>query len=170
MSSRRVGLEKHGYLQSKLTPGFWKHKWRPISFSLVVDDFGVKYVGKQHITHLINALKENYEISQDWAGSKYCGLELDWDYKRREVHLSMPGYVAKALQRFNHKVESRRQYQPHQHVVPAYGAKVQLATPLDESEELSKDDKKIYSKYWLHVCIMGELLTAPCSQHSAQLH
>ena len=135
-------LEKHGYKQSKLTPGFWTHKWRPISFSLVVDDFGVKYIGKQHVMHLIQALQENYEISQDWTGSKYCGLELDWDYKRREVHLSMPGYVDKALQRFNHKIEKRRQYQPHQHVIPAYGAKVQLATPLDETEELNKEDKK----------------------------
>ena len=90
-------LEKHGYQQSKLTPGFWKHKWRPISFSLVVDDFGVKYVGKQHVMHLIQALKEHYKISQDWTGSKYCGLELDWDYKQREVHLLMPGYVANAL-------------------------------------------------------------------------
>ena len=101
-------VEKHGYQQSKLTPGFWKHRWRLISFSLVVNDFGVKYLGKQHVTHLINALKENYEISQDWAGSKYYGLQLDWDYTRREVHLSIPGYVAKALHRFNHKVESRR--------------------------------------------------------------
>jgi hypothetical protein len=28
------------------TPGLWTHKTRPILFSLVVDDFGVKYVGK----------------------------------------------------------------------------------------------------------------------------
>ncbi len=39
-------LNAHGYRQSKLTPGFWKYDWRPICFSLVVDDFGVKYVGK----------------------------------------------------------------------------------------------------------------------------
>jgi hypothetical protein len=26
-----------GYQQSKLTPGFWMHTWRPISFTLVVD-------------------------------------------------------------------------------------------------------------------------------------
>jgi hypothetical protein len=32
-------LNKHGYFQSKYTPGFWTHTWRPISFSLVVDDF-----------------------------------------------------------------------------------------------------------------------------------
>ena len=32
--------------QGKLTPGFWTHGWHPISFSLVVDDSGVKYVDK----------------------------------------------------------------------------------------------------------------------------
>jgi hypothetical protein len=35
-------LAKHGYRQSKTTPGLWKHDTRPISFSLVVDNFGVK--------------------------------------------------------------------------------------------------------------------------------
>ena len=33
---------KAGYKQSGLTPGFWTHTWRPISFTLCVDDFGVK--------------------------------------------------------------------------------------------------------------------------------
>ena len=35
-------LGKQGYFQSRTTPGYWKHNWRPISFSLIVDDFGVK--------------------------------------------------------------------------------------------------------------------------------
>ena len=37
-------LNEDGYFQSKITPGFWKHTSRPISFTLCVDDFGVKYV------------------------------------------------------------------------------------------------------------------------------
>ncbi|KAL7475398.1 hypothetical protein ACHAW6_001314, partial [Cyclotella cf. meneghiniana] len=41
------GLNKHGYRQSKLVPGLWMHDWRPIWFTLVVDDFGVKYIGKE---------------------------------------------------------------------------------------------------------------------------
>ncbi|KAL7524797.1 hypothetical protein ACHAXR_000721, partial [Thalassiosira sp. AJA248-18] len=49
-------LETKGYPQSKTTPGFWKHDWRPISFTLVVDDFGVKYVGKEHAEHLLTAI------------------------------------------------------------------------------------------------------------------
>jgi hypothetical protein len=32
-------LNKHGYVQSKLVPGLWKHNTRPIQFTLVVDDF-----------------------------------------------------------------------------------------------------------------------------------
>ena len=43
-------LQEHGYSQSKTTPGLWKHEWRPIIFSLVVNNFGVKYVGVEH-TH-----------------------------------------------------------------------------------------------------------------------
>ena len=31
-------LNKHGYHHSKLVPGLWVHKKRPIQFTLVVDD------------------------------------------------------------------------------------------------------------------------------------
>ena len=37
-------LGKHGYYQSKIVNGLWKHKTRPICFCLVVDDFAVKYI------------------------------------------------------------------------------------------------------------------------------
>ena len=53
---RRLG--RHSYRQSTLVPGLWMHKWRPIQFSLVVDDFGVKYVEKEHARHLIAALRD----------------------------------------------------------------------------------------------------------------
>jgi hypothetical protein len=49
-------LAPFGYYPARHTPGLWLHKTRPISFSLVVDDFAVKYVGKQHADHLRNAL------------------------------------------------------------------------------------------------------------------
>jgi hypothetical protein len=53
-------LNKHGYIQSKLVPGLWKHTTRPIAFTLVVDDFGIKFVGKEHIEHLMTVLQEHY--------------------------------------------------------------------------------------------------------------
>jgi len=49
----RRRLLPHGYYKGPNTPGLWKHEWRPISFTLVVDEFGVKYVGKEHVQHLI---------------------------------------------------------------------------------------------------------------------
>ena len=73
-------LNEHGYRQSKLTPGFWKHDWRPICFTLVVDDFGVKYVGKEHVEHLLSIIKKDYKCKAEWEGERYIVLTLDWDY------------------------------------------------------------------------------------------
>ena len=50
-------LNKYGYRESQLVPGLWKHDTWPIQFMLVVDDFGDKYVGKEHALHLKKALK-----------------------------------------------------------------------------------------------------------------
>jgi hypothetical protein len=49
-------LAPFGYYPARHTPGLWLHKTRHISFTLVVGDFTVKYVGKQHAEHLRNAL------------------------------------------------------------------------------------------------------------------
>ena len=122
-------LDPFGYRPSKLVPGLWKHDWRPIQFTLVVDDFGVKYVGEEHAKHLEHAIKQSgYRLKSDWTGSKYIGITLDWDYAQREVHLSMPGYNAKGLKRFGHEAPARRQDSPHEHAPIKYGATVQYAT------------------------------------------
>ncbi len=44
------------YQQSKLTPRYGTHDWQPISFTLVVDDFGVKWINKDDVTHLLGVL------------------------------------------------------------------------------------------------------------------
>jgi hypothetical protein len=64
---------------------------QPISFTLVVDNFGVKYNGKERIHHLTQVLKQHYQIEENWGGTQYMGLTVDWDYKRHEVYISMPG-------------------------------------------------------------------------------
>jgi hypothetical protein len=75
-------LNKHGYQQSKLVPGLWKHDTRPIQFTLVVDDFGVKYVGEEHAQHLKNMLEQHCTLTCDWTGTRYIGITLDWDYNK----------------------------------------------------------------------------------------
>jgi hypothetical protein len=52
-------LLSHGYYECANTPGLWKHKTRPISFRLVVEDFGVKYVGKEHLMTSFGASNKN---------------------------------------------------------------------------------------------------------------
>jgi hypothetical protein len=72
---KQVGLLASQSLQTRLAPywyypvrhtaGIWLHKTRPISFTLVVGDLTVKYVGKHHAEHLWNALLRIYELTTD---------------------------------------------------------------------------------------------------------
>jgi hypothetical protein len=75
-------LNKQGYQQSKLVPGLWKHNTRPIQFTLVVDDFGVKYIRKEHAQHLKNTLEEHYKHTCNWTDKCCIGIKLDWDYNK----------------------------------------------------------------------------------------
>ena len=47
---------------------------------LIVDDFGLKYVRKQDADHLASVLKKHRDISQDWEGNKFAGIDLDCNY------------------------------------------------------------------------------------------
>ena len=70
-------IAPHGYYQCWNTPYLWRHKWRPVMFYLVVDDFGVKYVGEKQAGHLITCIPKYYPVSADWTGELYCGVSLD---------------------------------------------------------------------------------------------
>ncbi|MGV7235206.1 MAG: hypothetical protein ACQ9ET_03015, partial [Nitrosomonadaceae bacterium] len=165
-------LNKHGYFQSKLVPGLWSHKTRPIQFTLVVDDFGVKYVGKEHALHLKSVLEEHYKITEDWTGSRYIGLTLDWDYARGQVHLSMPGYVAKALKQFQYKWDGTKQDAPFPSAPIQYGAKQQYATQESQSPPLDKDGKKfiqqVCGKFLFLARAVDSTLLCPISAIAAQ--
>ena len=161
-------LEKHGYRQSKFTPGLWSHEWRPIQFTLVVDDFGVKYIGDEHAEHLIQCVKQHYnlthDLNKDEQGNLYCGVTMDCYYQKREVHLSITGYVERVLKRFQHEC-TKIQNQPYPHVPPDYGAKVQYAKPKDESPPSQKKTKNSSCKSHAPSFPTHEQSTPQCSQH-----
>jgi hypothetical protein len=90
-------LAKVGYYQSKIVPGLWTHKMRNTCFTLVVDDFAIKYTKMEITKHLIDTLQKDYTITVDWDTTKYIGLTIEWDYKNRKVYVHMPGYLSKAL-------------------------------------------------------------------------
>ena len=58
-------LARRGYFELPHTLSLWTHVHRPVWFTLVEDDFGVKFVEKEHAQHLLNALKEHYTIETD---------------------------------------------------------------------------------------------------------
>jgi hypothetical protein len=91
-------LAPFGYFESTNTLGLWYHKTRPITFTLVVDNFGVKYVNKDDVDHLIASIIKDYMLTKDWTGNLYCGIQLDWDYAGRTVDISIWGYIKKKLQ------------------------------------------------------------------------
>ena len=77
-------LAPFGYQKVPFTTGLWKHVSRPITFTLVVDDFGVKYVNKEDAEHLESALESKYPITTDLSGDKFIGINLEWNYKKRK--------------------------------------------------------------------------------------
>ena len=68
---------KRRYHQSKLVPGLWKHEWRLVQFTLVIDNFGVKYVGEKHALHLKQTLEENYKVTTVCGVTRNIGITLD---------------------------------------------------------------------------------------------
>jgi hypothetical protein len=119
---KQAGLLANQLLQTRLAPfkyypachtsGLWLHKTRPISFTLVVDDFAVKYVGKQHAEHLWDALLRTYELTTEWMATVYSGITLKWDYKNRTCNIYMPGYVSNVLRKFQHDAPKHPQHTP----------------------------------------------------------
>ena len=131
-------LNKKGCKQRNITQGFQTHDWCLIFSALFIDDFGVKYVSKQHADHLMTVLRKYYKISRDWRGKRYLDLDLDWDYDNHKVHLSILGYVAEALTTFQHKHPHKRQDQPYPHTKPKYGVKDQYVEATYKSPPFSK--------------------------------
>jgi hypothetical protein len=105
-------LAPSGYEPMAFTPGFWRHCTRKTTFVLCVDDFGVKYYSKLDALHLIGAIKNHYKLTIDWSGALYCGLTLEWHYSAGYVDVSMPGFVPRALAKFNHPPPLRPQHAP----------------------------------------------------------
>ena len=70
-------LENFGYHPVRHTPGLWKHNTRVTIFTLVVDDFEIKYASKQDADHLLQALCAKYTIYTYWDASLYIGITLD---------------------------------------------------------------------------------------------
>lgn len=146
-------LASAGYNQTDTTCLF-RHVANGTVFSLVVDDFGVKYTTLSGVNHLIHTLQTLYSITIDWKGSKYLGFSIAFDYSHRTVTLSMPGYILKVLQRFAPLLKAGAN-SPAVYMPPTYGVGQQ--TPhIDTSTRLSPTETTTLQE------IMGSLLYYAC--------
>ena len=164
-------LNKEGYFQSQIVPALWKHNTKPIQFVLVVDDFGIKYLKKEDLDHLIQTLEKHYDVSVDLEGKEFVKIQLDWDYESRKVHLSMAPYLQKALRQFDNIIPSKRQDSPYPYTEPKYGAKQQFAE-YDTSAPVGNNEQKyiqqVTGKFNWYARGVDPTMLTPISALSAQ--
>ena len=115
-----------------------------MQFTLVVDDFGIKYTGKHKFDHLVKTLRKYYKLTIDETGGLYCGITLNWNYVEGCVDLSMPDYKRKLLEWYFPKKPIRPKNSPYPCAPINYGKKVQEPIQIDTEPLLeSKGTKKV---------------------------
>ena len=135
-------LAKHGYHELPHTPGLFRHETRQVWFTLVVDSFGIKYVGEENANHLLGVLKEFYKMEEDWTGGLYCGINLNWHYEEQYVDIAMPNYVPKQLFTYRRPPPKRAQHTSFEPRPINYGAKYDTTIHEDPGKLLGDYDKK----------------------------
>jgi hypothetical protein len=112
-------------------------------FNLCVDNFGIKYIGREHLQHSYNALcTETYEIVEDRMGDLYCRITLKWNNKKHHVDLAMPAYVKKQFPKYSHVTPLKPRHCPYAPNPIKYGKDNQAPSPLDKSPCLNEAQKK----------------------------
>jgi hypothetical protein len=98
----RRKLAQFGNYEKVNTPGLWRHELQPLTFTLMVDNFGVKFANKEDVDHIISSIKITYKLTKDLTSNLYCGIMLGWDYIACTIDILMPGYIKKKLQEYEH--------------------------------------------------------------------
>jgi hypothetical protein len=107
----------------------------------VVDDFGIKVTNMHDTNHFINALKEHYTMAINLMGSLFYGIHLTWNYMLGHVNCHMPGYINKALTKYQHPKLVSPQHAPYKAAPIQYGTRVQRVE-VDTTQPLSPKEIK----------------------------
>ena len=110
-------------------------------FVLIVNDFGIEYVGEQHAKHLQKVVQEHYTITTNWEGKKLAGIDIEWNYAKkhseRTCRLSMKKYIHNDLVKFDHPHPLKPQLSAHKYREIQYGSKVQKSMEEDTNPPLN---------------------------------
>ena len=167
-------LAKQGYRELPHTPGLFRHKTRQVWFTLVVDDFGIKYGGEENAKHSLGVLKEFYEMEEYWTRSLYCGITLNFHYKNQYVDIAMPNYVPNQLLKYGLPPPKRAQHTPFKPRPINYGTKSDTIIHEDPVKLIGDANKKYIQQvlggflYYARAIDMTILLALNEYQHSKQ--
>jgi hypothetical protein len=134
-------LQMDGYHQSKTTPGLWTHGTHPISFSLVVDDFWVKYVGKENAQHLLDTVQKLTNAHATGKVNATADSPLSGTTRAGKSTSPCRGTSKKASPASNTPHWQSDRTQPYPHVKPNSGVKKQYLQEDDDSPALDKAGK-----------------------------
>ena len=85
-------------------------------------------------------MQEHYEITTDWEGEKFSGINIEWNYDKkhleRSYRLCMKKYINNILIKHDHLIPLKPQLLPHKHREIQYGAKIHTAIDDDTSPPL----------------------------------
>jgi hypothetical protein len=135
-------LKTEGYYEAALTPGLWCCKWRPIQFCLIVDNFGIEYVGLEHFNYLLGILKKFHGVQYNMARNKFAGMDIEWNYTAHRCRISMPGYTSTLLLIFKHPYPAKPRLSPYKCLPITYGAKSHITPDPDSLELLNASCKR----------------------------
>jgi hypothetical protein len=169
-------LTNFDYYKAATAPRLWCHKWHPVMFALIADDFTIKYVGDAHLDHFRHALKKHYEISEEIDGTRFAGMMLKWNdspiHAKCSCRLSMPGYICNVCTRYKHLMPTKRQLSPHKHCEIIFGQTTQLTYVDPYSPPLSTEGVKriqgIIGALLYYACAVNNKLLATRSTLSSQ--
>lgn len=134
-------LKDNGYAQTKSNECLFTNLDNTVQFSLVVDDFGIKYTNIDNAKHLVSVLQMKYGVTVDWKGTKYLGMHIDFQKEKGRVHISMPTYVDKALSKLDHKAKSYKTHSAVKFQKLEY-SKAQIIMDEDTSRKLDPVETK----------------------------
>ncbi len=131
-------------------------------FCLIVNDFGVEYVGIKHFDHLLGVLQWYHQVQTNMAGNKIAGLNAPWDFPSKQVHVDMKSYVNVLLLSLNWPMPKKPQLSPFTGTPIAYGQKTSTRQTKTHRllccQNVSSAFKKLSSPFF----IMHKLLTISC--------
>ncbi len=83
---------------------------------------------------------------EDWMGSLYCGITLEWDYVGCTGNILMPGYIKMKLQEYKHVMPKKLQMCPYLLEPKKFGTEAQAPLPNNSTPKLDKNGIKRVQK------------------------